>query len=132
MTALLTLLPLALFFALFALLVKLAAKVFKKSVLPWKHALAFSALAIAVGAAGALLKLASGVVLNPILAVVSGLSIQLALGGWYLGAKARAPSGEPMGFKGGVLAAAAAFGAIVLLGLLATAGLSLVHRGGTA
>ncbi|WP_128003550.1 hypothetical protein [Piscinibacter defluvii] len=119
MSTILSLLPLALLFVFYALFVKLGAKLYKRSQLPWKHAFAFGAIAILVGGVGALLNFATGSNLGPVLAVVLGLVIQLALGGWYLGPRTIAPSGQAIEFKGGVAVAAIAYALVFLLGVVA-------------
>lgn len=132
MSSLFAILPLVLMFVFYALLIKLAAKTYRNSVLAWKHAFAFAALAMFVGIVGALLNRAAGLVLAPMLAVVLGFAIQLAIGGWYLGPRTRTSSGEPVAFKGGALVAAIAYGFVALIGIAAAVLLPLLNRGSQA
>lgn len=106
-------------FILFALLTKLAARTYRKSVLAWRHAFSFGAIAILAGATGAMLNRSTGFNLGPILAVLIGLAIQLTLGGWYLGPRMHHSSGEPIAFKGGLIVASIAYGFIIALGIVA-------------
>jgi len=123
----LSLLPLAFTFVLYAVLIKLAARLYGSSLLPWKHAFAFGALAMLVGGIGALLNYASGFLLGPLLGVVLGLAVQLALGGWYLGPRAFAPTGEAVAFKGGALIAAIGLGVVFALGVVAAVVIPLLN-----
>jgi hypothetical protein len=132
MFSLLALLPLVLMFVFYALLVKLAAKLYRRSLLQWRHAFAFGAIAMLVGVLGALLNRASGLILGPLLGFVLGLTIQLVLGGWYLGPRTFAPTGETIAFKGGVLVAAIAYGLAVTLAVVAAVLVPLPGRGGQA
>ncbi len=121
MSAILSLLPLALMFVLYALLIKLAAKLYRSSLLAWKHAFAFGALAILVAGIGTLLNYATGFLLGPLLGIILGLAVQLTLGGWYLGPRTLAKSGEAVAFKGGVVIVAIGFAIIFALGAVAAA-----------
>lgn len=132
MTTFLSLLPLLFMFVLYALFIKLAAKTYRRSVLTWKHAFAFGALAIVVGGVGAFINRATNMVLGPALGIVLGFSIQLAIGGWYLGPRTKTSSGESVMFKGGALIAAIAFGFIVLLGIVAAILVPLFNPSGQA
>jgi hypothetical protein len=132
MSAALSLLPLALLFILYALLIKLAARIYRRSLLSWKHATVFGALAILVGGLGALVNYTSGSRLSPLLGVMLGLTVQLALGGWYLGPRALAPGGKAVAFKGGALIAAIGFGLVFAFGVVAAILVPLFNRGSQA
>jgi len=132
MSPLLALLPLALLLTVYAVLIKAAARLYRKSQLPWKHAFAFCGLAVLVGVAGAMLNLVTGSALGPGAGVLLGFATQLGLGGWYLGPRSSTAAGEPIGFKGGVVVAAIGYGLIVLLGIVAAIVLPLLGRGGPA
>jgi len=119
MSSALTLLPLLLAVAVYSALVKVASRVYGKSHLAWKHAVSFSALGVVMGAVGALMNQATGKALPVVLAIVLGIGIQVALGGWFLGPRAVAPSGAPVSFKGGALIAAIAVVLGLVLGVLA-------------
>lgn len=129
MSAVFSLLPLAFTFVLYAVLIKLAARLYRRSLLPWKHAFAFGALAMLVGGLGALLNYASGFVLGPLLSVLLGLAVQLALGGWYLGPRVLSLSGHPVAFKGGASIAAIGVGIVFALGVVAAVLVPLLGRG---
>ena len=51
--------------------------------------------------------------------IILGLAVQLTLGGWYLGPRALALTGEAVAFKGGAIIAAIGFAIIFALGVLA-------------
>jgi putative Mn2+ efflux pump MntP len=132
MTAILSLLPLALMFAVYAVFMKLAARLYRKTSLSWKHAIVFSVLAIVLGvAASFLVKVLGGTVVLPV-AVILGLALQLALGGWYLGTRARSSSGEPIAFKGGVLLALIAYALLASIGVVAAILIPLFQRASQA
>lgn len=118
MSTLITFLPLLLTVPLYGALVKLASRIYHRSQLRWKHAFAFGALGMALGGLGSLLHKSTGAVLPALVVSVLSLSLQLALGGWFLGPRAMAASGSPVSFKGGaaIAAIAGAFG--LTLGVL--------------
>jgi len=132
MPAAFSLLPLALTAVLYAVLIKLAARLYRGSLLAWKHAFAFGALAMVVGGVGALLNFATGFILGPFLGMALGLTIQLALGGWYLGPRALASSGEAVAFKGGAAIAGIGVGMALAFGVLLAVLVPLLARGGQA
>jgi hypothetical protein len=127
--AIFALLPTVLLIVFYALLIKVAARTYKSSVLRWKHAFALAAMAIAVGAAATALNRASGSALGLLVAVALSLAIQLALGGWYLGPRATTRFGEPLAFKGGAIVAAIAYGFLIVLGVVAAVLIPLLIRG---
>lgn len=132
MTEYALLLPLLLMLGFYALFIKLAAKTYRRSLLAWRHAFVFSALAIVMGGAGAFVNRATGSVLGPEFALVLGLAIQWAIGGWYLGPRTKTPSGESVMFWGGAIISAIAFGFMALLGVVAAVLVPLFSRGGQA
>jgi hypothetical protein len=113
MSTFLTLLPALLIVPFYALLIKLASRLYRRSQVAWKHAFAFGALGMALGVCGTLVNLATGNVLPSVLAAALGIGVQVALGGWFLGPRAVAVSGAPVAFAGG--AAIAAIAAVVSL-----------------
>jgi hypothetical protein len=130
MYSLLALLPLASMVVLYAVLTKLAAKAYRNSVLPWKHAFAFSVLAIVAGTIGMALRHAAGPAIGPAMALALGLAMSLALGGWYLGPRVKTSSGEPVASKGGVLVAAIGQGFVLLLAVTSAVLIPMAYRGG--
>jgi hypothetical protein len=114
MSTVLAILPLLLTVAAYAAFAKLASRIYRRSQLPWKHAFAFSALGVVLGALGSFVHLSVGALLPAVLAAVLGIGMQVALGGWFLGPRALALSGAPVSFKGGaaIAAIAAAFGLV--------------------
>jgi hypothetical protein len=129
MSAVLSLLPMALMCVLYALLIKLAARIYRRSILSWKHTFTFSVLALLVGGAGALLNYASNSILGPFLGAILGLAVQLALGGWYLGPRATAPTGTKVAFKGGAFIAAIAFGLVFTFAALTAVLVPMLRQG---
>ena len=132
MSAILILLPLLLVPFLYAALVKLAALVFRRTKLAWKHAFLFALLAFLVGVLGTLLNKATGSLLPLPLAALIALSIQLALGGWYLGSRATTQQGVPLAFKGGVILLLVAYVMVVVIGVAAAIVVPLMQRAGHA
>lgn len=132
MSSALSLLPLALTFVLYALLIKLAARLYRGSLLAWRDAFAFGALAMLVGGIGTLLNFVSGFLLGPLLSIVLGLAIQLALAGWYLGPRVHARSGEAIAFKGGATIAAIGIGTLFAFGVALAVLFAVLGRGSQA
>lgn len=110
-----TILPLLLTVVLYAALVKLASRIYRGSQLSWKHAFAFGALGMVLGAVGSVLHVSLGAILPAVVAATLGIALQVTLGGWFLGPRALARSGTPVSFKGGaaIAAIAVAFGVVV-------------------
>ena len=133
MVAIFVLLQLALVVIFYAALTKLAARIFRRTQLSWKHAFVFGALATLIGTLGAVVNQGLGGVLPLPVALALGLGIQLCLGGWYLGTRARTGSGEPLAFKGGVLLSLVAYCIIFVVGVVAGVVIPmLAHRAGQA
>jgi hypothetical protein len=117
MTTLLSLLPLTIAFLLYALVVRTAARVVKKAALPWKQALIFATLAGGAGFVCALMLSLAGAPGAPVVGVLGGLAINLAIGGWYLGPRALKADGRHVDLTGGVVIAASAwFSMLVFFG----------------
>jgi hypothetical protein len=119
MSIVFTLLPLLLSVAVYAGLIKLASRLYRKSQLAWKHAFAFSAIGMVLGAVGTFLNLLTGSVLPTVLAAMAGIGLQVVLGGWFLGPRALGASGAPVTFNGGAAIAAIAVVFGLVLGVLA-------------
>ncbi len=132
MYELLTLLPLLLMYVFYTLLIKLAARLYRGSRLSWKHAFAFGALAMFLGVIGTILNQASGHPLSPLVGILLSLALQLALGGWFLGPRALAPTGAAVAFKGGALISAIAFGMALALGAVTAVLAPLLGSGSSA
>jgi hypothetical protein len=73
--------------------IKLAARLYRRTQLSWKHAAVFGVLLflvlLAVGTCVRWLNLVSGPVPSSLLDIATGLLAQLAVGGWFLGPRAR-------------------------------------------
>ena len=126
---LLSLVPFVLMPVFYAMLVKVAAFLLRRIDLSWKHALLFGLIALTVGALGTFANLATGQALPALLAGLLGISIQLALAGWYFGSRARTASGELIGFTRGALLSLVALGLVFAIGLGAAVLLELKHAG---
>ncbi len=130
MSSVFSLLPLAFTFILYGLLVKLATKLYRGSQMSWQDAFSFGALAMLVGALGASLNFATGFLLSPKLSVILGVALQVALGGWFLGPRVIASSGEAVGSRGGAIVAAIAFAIAFALGVVAAVLVPVLSRNG--
>lgn len=118
MNAILSLVPLLLVIPIYASVIKLAAFIYGKTKLAWKHSFVLSTIGMLLGAIFAILHFAFGFALHPIISALLGLGIQSFLGGWYLGSRARTQSDQPIRFKGGAILAAIAAGFLVILSLI--------------
>ena len=104
--------------ALYALLTKAAAFLFRRTQLRWLHAFVFGVLVLLVGGTGAFLNQAAGKPLPMVLSILLGLTSLLLVGGWYLGPRAKTSDGAALQFKGGVLLSLVAYGLVFALGLV--------------
>jgi hypothetical protein len=130
MSSLFTLLPLALMICTYAVLVKLAAFLFRRTNLKWKHALVFCVLVVVVGGGAAFLNQVSGRMVPLLVAIPVGVALQLALEGWYFGPRATTISGAPLEFKGGVLISLVAYAMVFAIGVLAAILLPMLPHAG--
>lgn len=132
MPPLLSLVPLVFTVLAYVACIKLAARLYRRTRLNWKHALVFGLLLfvvlLAVGAGARSLNLVSGPLLPALLDIITGLLAQLALGAWFLGPRARTGEGTPIAFKGGALLALIAYGLVFSLTVAATLVLPLLAR----
>lgn len=105
-TSSLTLLPFLLMLAIHLGVLKLAARLYRRTRLSWAHAAAFTLIAICVPALVALAIAVSS--LKPPFWLMSacGIALQLGLGGLYLGRFAATGDGSLLGFPRGALLSA--------------------------
>lgn len=95
--------PLVLLPVVLTLSVKAAAWVFKRTQLGWGHAFGYGVIASLVNMAGMLTARMPGPSIPlSVLAAISLLAV-LALGGWYLGPRAKTTEGAALRFKRGVV-----------------------------
>ena len=138
MQQLLSLVPFAFTVLAYIACIKLAARLYHRSQLSWKHAAVFGVVLflvlLAVGTCVRWLNLVSGLVFSSLLDIATGLLAQLAVGAWFLGPRARAAEGTPLGFKGGALLALIAYVLVFSLSMAAAFLLPLLARmaGGNA
>lgn len=118
MSTLFTFLPLVLLAGVYAASVKLAALLFRRTSLKWKHAFVFGASILVAGAGLAFLNQLSGGSVPFLLAIPFGLVLLGALGGWYFRFRATTSSGAPLGFRGGVLLSMVVNAMVFALGLI--------------
>ena len=112
--------------------IKLAARLFQRTQLSWKHALLFGVLLFVVlFVVGGLLRWlnpVSGPVLASVVYLAVDLAAQLTVGGWFLGPRARTKAGMPVELKGGALLALISYALVFVLSLAATAVLPFFAR----
>src|SRR5262245_9798654 len=93
--------PVLVVFGLYVVSIRLSARLFRRSRLSWKHSLQFSVIVMSVAIGGrALQRFYDWTVPLPA-GLIIGVSLQVALGGWFLGPRACSASGQPLGFSGG-------------------------------
>ena len=117
MSAALILLPIALVPVLYALLLKLSAFLLRRTQMSWKHAFVFGLLGLAVGVVGSLANRVTGYALPGLVVGLLGFAIQISLGGWYFGPRARTAAGEAVGFARGALLSLVSFAIVFLFGV---------------
>jgi len=117
-SAFLSFLPLVLLVLIEAVFAKLAATLVLRWKASWTTALIFSALVIAVQTAGAVFLRIFDLYLPLVLGILFSLAVQIACGGWLLGARAAVATGEPLGFRRGALLSLIAYGLMLVLGIV--------------
>ena len=138
MQQLLSLVPLAFTVLAYIACIKLAARLYRRTQLSWKHAAVFGVVLflvlLAIGTCVRWLNLVSGPVPSSLLDIATGLGAQLAVGAWFLGPRARTTAGAPVAFKGGALLALIAYVLVFSLSTATALLLPLLARlaGGTA
>ena len=128
MSAISIFLPLFLVPLAYAAILKLSALLLRRMTLSWKHAVLFALMALVVGVVGTTLNKATGSAVAMPLVVLVGLVLQLALGGWYLGPRAKTRDEVPVAFKGGALLSLLAYLMIAVVGI----GIPLAFRASNA
>jgi hypothetical protein len=115
---LLSLFPILLVPAWYAVLLKVAALILRRTKLRWKHALVLGVLASAVGLIGAGVNMATGFVIPTLVALLCGAALQAAVGGWYLKSRATTVTGTLFRFSQGALLSSIAVGIGILFGVV--------------
>lgn len=96
--------------------IKLAARLYRRSHLSWKHAAIFGValflVLLAVSTCVRRLNPVSDPVFSSLLDIATGLLTQLAFGAWFLGPRATAPAGASVALIGGALLALIAYGLV--------------------
>lgn len=112
--------PLLLAIVVYASYLKIAGRLVCRAVLPWNRALGFAALVSVLVMVARNVALSRSEAASPWIPFVIGAAIHLGLGTWFFSGAARAPNGEPLGWR-------RAFGGVTvtLALLLATAFLLL-------
>ncbi|MBC3860469.1 hypothetical protein H8K32_00005 [Undibacterium jejuense] len=95
-------LPILCMFAIYTSLVKLAAFLYKRTILSWKHAFIYTTGITVVSMSYAALTILTEHLIPVPVTILIGLAMQLGFGGWYLGSKAQAANNGTLGFKQGV------------------------------
>jgi hypothetical protein len=129
--SLLSMVPLLLVPAVYAAFLKFSAFLFRRAQLSWRHAFVFGLLSLFVGAAFVFVKFIGASSPSFPIGLTLGTGSQLALGGWYLGGKARTKEGEPLKFVRGALLTLIFLIVAVLVGVVASV-LLQVYRNGSA
>jgi hypothetical protein len=128
MPAVLDFLPAVLLVLVYAGLLKLAAAFILRWKSSWASAFIFSAVFIALQTAGVMLLRAFDLYLPLFFGILISLALQVALGGWVLGAGGTTASGAPLGFRrGALLTLVASALLLVLAAVLATLSALLVR-----
>ena len=122
-------LPLLLAIALYAAFVKLAARIYRRSQLAWKHAFVFTLMCVVVAGLSKYLSMLTGHAFLAGLVAILGTGIQVALGAWFLGSRARTASGAPVLPRGGAIAGMAVVGVLILAIIASVVLPALLQRG---
>jgi hypothetical protein len=101
-----------------AALLKLAAFLFKRTQLRWKHAVVWGLVA---GAVGLVFGTLANNVPQPLVAAsvyAAAVGVHVWFAGWFLGSRANRQNAEPLGFKGGVALAIIAMALMFVIAIL--------------
>jgi hypothetical protein len=132
MTELPGLVPIAFTIFSYVVCVKLAARLYRRTQLSWKHALVFGLVLFlvlfAVGAAVRSLSAAMVPLHQSLLDLATGLVAQLGVGAWWLGSRARTMAGAPLESKRGALLALMTYGLVFSFSLAATIAVTFFAR----
>ncbi len=119
-----TLLTLLLVVPMYAVFAKMAARMYRKSVLSWRTAFGFGVMVAPLAVVGAALR---GTL--PIIVVVAiFLSVAVPAGGSFLATRATDAEGQPLGFKSAAVLTTLAIGIGFSLSVLLTMVLPTVQR----
>jgi len=126
MKFLLSLLPLLVLLVLFAILLKVSARIVRRTRLSWRHSFVFALAVVLIGVILRTLIEASDVTVPVAVGVLLAFSAYIGFGTWYLSRRASTRSGEALGYGGAALLSSLA---CTLLGTLA---LLVVNLGNAA
>lgn len=91
--------PLFLAIIVYASCLKIAGRLVRRAVLPWRRALGFAALVSVLVMVGRNVALSRSETASPWIPFVIGAAIHLGLGTWFFSGAALAPNGEPLGWR---------------------------------
>jgi hypothetical protein len=124
--------PIAFTIFSYVVCVKLAAWLYRRAQLSWKHAFVFGVVLFivlfAVGAAVRSLSAALVPLHQSLLDLATGLVAQLGVGAWWLGSRARTMAGAPLELKRGALLALMTYGLVFSLSLAVAIALPFFAR----
>ncbi len=124
MQIVISLIPLALMGMLYALYVKLSAKILRGTSISWKHTFIFSLIIVALTLTSQMGFALSGITLPIFLSIPLALFVHLSLGGWFFSTRGTTKQGQLIGWRGGMQVIAIAF---VFLGLSAALLLGVIN-----
>ena len=123
------LLPVLLVPVVNAAFLKFAALLFRGAQLAWRHAVIFGLLSLLTAVVFFVLKFNGGISLPIPIGLTLGAGSQLALGGWYLGGRARTKQGELLKFARGALLTFIFLAIAVLVGVGSSVALQAYRNG---
>jgi hypothetical protein len=109
MKIVLLLVPLAMVLALYAVYIKLSARLLRRSKVSWKNSFLFALVLILLAFAGRAGSLALGQSLPLLPGLIFGLTAQVILGGWFFSTRGTDAAGQPLGWRGGIQLSVLAF-----------------------
>lgn len=113
MHTLVTLVLLVSLFALIACFVKLAARLFRRTTVSWRHCFVFGLILLVIAIAQAIFGLSLAAILPPPLAIILGVAATLVVGGFFFSNRATTSAGVPIGLRGGTLLTALTIGMVL-------------------
>ncbi len=121
MDLILSLFPLALAVAIFGGVVKLAAKLLKRTKVTWAQGVNLGIILLVVTVIKRVIDMQTMISMPPVLGFLMGTLAALSIGAWYLGKRARNLEGEAIGLRNGLKLAGISIGIVFALGIVSTA-----------
>ncbi len=121
MKSIITLVILSLMFISYAGLIKLSARLLRRSIVSWKNCFLFSLIFVGISMIFRIILISANVAIPVSVAVMNGFITQLAIGAWFFRNRGTDSTGNALGWRGAMKLMGISYGilastVIVLLG----------------